>query len=145
VIIETKDLGFVEIEEKNIISFPHGLYGFEDAVRFAILKDNDSENPFMWMQCLDNKQTCFIVIEPSACINEYNPKISQQFKDTIKATSDDSLRFIGICTIPTDFKSSTLNLKCPVIINSVDNIAMQVILEDDKFSMNYPLFNEAEG
>jgi flagellar assembly factor FliW len=145
VIIETKDLGFVEIDEKNIISFPHGIYGFEDAVRFAILKENDSENPFMWMQCLDNKQTCFIVVEPLSFIDGYNPQISQQFKDKIKLISSKALRLIGICTIPTDFKKSTINLKCPVVINSIDNIAMQVILEDDRYMVDYPLLNEVEG
>jgi flagellar assembly factor FliW len=144
-IIETKDLGFVEIDAKNIISFPHGIYGFEDAVRFVILKDNDSENPFMWLQCVDNKQTCFIMVEPSSFINSYNPQISQQFKDTIKLTSDEALWLAVICTIPKDFKKITLNLKCLVIINSIDNIAMQVILEDDRYSMTYPLLNEAEG
>jgi flagellar assembly factor FliW len=144
-ITETKDLGLVEIDEKNIISFPHGLYGFEDAVRFVILKDNDSENPFMWLQCVDNKQICFIVVEPSSFINGYDPKISLQLKETIKFTADEALRFATICTIPTDFNKTTINLKCPVIINSIDNIAMQVILEDDRYSMTYPLLNEVEG
>lgn len=144
-IIETKDLGFAEIDEKNIISFPHGLYGFEDAVRFVILKDNDSENPFMWLQCVDNKQTCFIVAEPSSFINGYNPQISQKLKETMKFTADEALRLAVICTIPTDFNKITLNLKCPIIINSIDNTAMQVILEDDRYSMAYPLLNEAEG
>lgn len=144
-IIETKDLGFVEIDKKNVITFPHGIYGFENAVRFAILKDNDNENPFMWLQCVDNKQTCFIVVEPSSFSDNYNPQISKQFKDAIKLISDDVQRLICICTIPTDFKKSTINLKCPVIINSIDNIAMQVILEDERYSMTYPLFNEAEG
>jgi flagellar assembly factor FliW len=145
VIIETKDLGFVEIDEQNIISFPHGIYGFEDAVRFVILKDNNSENPFMWMQCVDNKYICFIVVEPSSFISGYSPQISRQFKDAIKLIPEDALRLAGICTIPKDFRKSTLNLRCPVIINSIDNIAMQVILEDERYSMTYPLFNEAEG
>lgn len=144
-IIETKDLGFAQIDEKNIISFPHGIYGFEDAVRFVILKDNSSENPFMWMQCVDNKNLCFIVVEPFSFINGYDPQISLQSIDSIKLDSEDALRLACICTIPKDFKKSTLNLRCPVIINSIDNIAMQVILEDDRYSMTYPLFKEAEG
>jgi flagellar assembly factor FliW len=142
VIIETKDLGFVEIDEKNIISFPRGIYGFENAVRYAMLKDNEAENPFMWLQCVDDKQTSFIVVEPTSFIDDYAPRLSQKMKDQIKLVSDDVLRLAVICTIPADFNKITINLKCPIIINSIDNIAMQAILEDDCYSMTYPLFKE---
>jgi len=142
VIIETKDLGFVEINEKNIISFPHGIYGFENAVRFAMLKDNDDENPFMWLQCVDDKFTSFIVIEPSSFVKDYAPRLSQKMKDEIKLVSDEVLRLAVICTISGDFKKSSANLKSPIIINSIDNIAIQAILEDDCYSMTYSLFNE---
>ena len=29
-VIETREFGFIEIDEKDIIHFPYGIYGFED-------------------------------------------------------------------------------------------------------------------
>lgn len=144
-VIQTKYLGHVEIDEKNIISFPNGIYGFEKAFHFAILHDNNKENPFMWMQCTDSREPCFIVTEPGSYFSDYCPKITSRMKESIGLKVEEALRVLLIATVPKNRRKITLNLKCPVLINSKENIARQIILEDEDYSMRYPLFNEEEG
>ena len=145
-VIETKDLGFVEIEEKEIIIFSHVIFGFEDVSRFVILKDKTKqENPFMWLQCVARKEPCFAVIDPHAFFADYNPVLTIEDKQIISLDSDENLRFIVIAAVPKNVYELTLNLKCPIAINSQKNIAMQVILENSDYSMHYYLFKKMEG
>ena len=144
-VIETKDLGYVEIEEDNIIRFPSGIYGFENAFRFVVLRDNNRENPFMWLQCADSPEPCFIVAEPDSFYSDYEPVLTPQMKESIGLADEAALRLLVIATVPKNFRKITFNLKCPVMINSRSNTARQVILEDDRYTMRYPLFHEGEG
>lgn len=142
-VIETKDLGFVEIDERDIIRFPHGIYGFEKASRYILLKKNkDSANPFMWLQCVDSKNPCFVVIDPGRLFHNYEPEIAPDAVQAIGLRSPGDLRLLVIAAVPHDIEKVNVNLRCPIVINAVDNIALQVILEDDKYLMKYYLMNK---
>ena len=144
--IETKELGFVEIENQDIIKFPHAIYGFENAKNFVLLKDTQKEsNPFMWLQCVDAKEPCFAVIDPYSIFNDYAPQPSIEALQSISLKTEEFLRYLVIATVPEQVKDLYVNLKCPVVINSEDNIAMQVILENSDYNMRYYLFKNVEG
>lgn len=144
-IIETKLLGYVEVEDGNIIRFPSGIYGFDGVSRFALLTNKNSDNPFIWLQCADKKEPCFVVADPKRLFADYDPDITPAMLESVELDSADALRLLVIATIESGYKRIYFNLKCPIIINSVKNIAAQVILEDDKYPMRYLVSKEAEG
>jgi len=46
--VETKAYGTLEVDDKQKVSFPQGLFGFEEYIDYVLL---DSENPpFIWLQ-----------------------------------------------------------------------------------------------
>lgn len=144
-VIETRDLGLVEIGEADIIRFPHGLYGFEDAHRFVLLGNTDGDpSPFFWLQCIDSPEPRFAVVDPRVFLGGYNPGLRKEDRDAIGLTSDEYLRYVVIATVPRDMRRLSFNLKCPVAINSEANTAMQVILEDTAYPIRYYPFSEAE-
>lgn len=144
-IIETKELGFVEISEEDMITFPQGLYGFEDAVRFALLKDRSKpENPFMWLQCVDKKEPCFVVADPKRFFSDYSPVLSGEEIRRISSPKAENLRFLVIASVPKNVRKTSLNLKCPLALNISQRTAMQVILENTDYPMRCYLFEEAE-
>ena len=145
-VIETKELGLVEIKEQEIINFSHAIYGFEGATRFSLLSDKTKpNNPFMWLQCVDKKDPCFAVIDPYSLFTDYDPILSEEDKQAIDLSSEQYLRYLVIATVPKNIRDLSLNLKCPIAINSEKNIAMQVILENSNYSMRYTIFNRVEG
>lgn len=145
-VIETKELGFVDIKEQEIINFSHAIYGFEGAVRFSLLSDQTKpNNPFMWLQCVDKKEPCFAVIDPHALFADYHPILTDEDKQAIALSSEEYLRYLVIATVPKNIRDLSLNLKCPIAINSEKNIAMQIILENSDYSMRYTIFNRVEG
>ena len=146
VIIETKELGFVEIDENEIITFSHAIYGFEGASRFILLHDKTKpSNPFMWLQCADKMEPSFAVIDPHAFFADYSPMLTDEDKQAIGLVSDEYLRFLVIAAIPQNVRDLNMNLKCPIAINSQRNIAMQVIIENADYPMRYYLYNRVEG
>ena len=73
-LIQTKDLGSVDIREDAVIHFPKGIYGFEESRRFALL-DTGSSSGVMHLQCVDNLTPRFIVLDPFALLEDYAPQI----------------------------------------------------------------------
>jgi flagellar assembly factor FliW len=145
-IIETKDLGYVEIDEREIITLSHAIYGFEGVIRFVLLGDGSKPgNPFMWFQCVDKKEPAFAVIDPHAFFADYRPILTEEDRQSIGLESEEYLRCLVMATVPHNIKETSLNLKCPIVINSQKNIAMQVILENSDYPIRYSVFNRVEG
>lgn len=145
-IIETRELGFVEIGEDSILTFPNAIYGFSHANRYVLLSDNsNADNPFMWLQCVDDKNVCFIVTEPSNFFDDYSPRIPDEACGQLKLDTDEDLRLFVIVTVPKTVQDMYANLRCPIALNAANKTAMQVILEDERFPMRKYLLERAEG
>lgn len=145
-VIDTKFLGRVEVEEENILRFPKGLYGFEEIRKFALLRRNgDDDNPFFWMQCAEKKEPCFVVTDPGAIFSDYHPSLTPAMAEAIRLKSPDVLRMLAIAHVDRAGGRVFLNLKCPVLINSVNNVAAQVILENDPYPIDYVISGAGRG
>lgn len=145
-IIETKQMGFVQIEEENIIQFPRGIYGFEEFHRFVLLQNNQKpSNPFLFMQCVDHKEPCFVVVDPHSVFMDYHPVISEEVRESISLEKQEDMRFLSIATVPANVRDLYINLQCPILINSKINAAVQIILDEGNYPMRYYLLREMEG
>jgi flagellar assembly factor FliW len=138
-VIETKDLGNVEIKEKDIIHFPQGLYGFENARNFVLLLGNGGDNPFLWLQCTDNREPRFVVIDPFLVLKDYNVSAAS-VAPLISLKDEKNMRLLVIATVTAGAKEVYVNLKCPIVLNAQDNIAMQIILDNDDYPIKYYLY-----
>lgn len=142
-VIKTKELGFVEVAEKDIITFARPLYGFEDVTHFALLSDRSKpDNPFMWLQCADRPEPCFAVADPYVIFHDYAPRLSAEDERTLGLTSARFLRLVVIATVPREVRKLSVNLRCPIAINSEDNTAIQAILDNQDYPMKYCLFEK---
>ena len=87
--IKTKFFGEINIADEQIIIFPYGIYGFEDSTRFVLLHDEEDEEDennmiFRWLQCLDDENLCFTVMEPKFICKDYNPKLPANALNMLK-------------------------------------------------------------
>ena len=146
--IRTKHFGEMEIDESEIIEFPYGLYAFEDCRRFVVLSDSESGNPFMWLQCVDSADPCFIVMNPRECFPEYSPAISEDTLAKIKLTNPDDLRLLLIAVIYDELERSTVNMLSPILINFTGRTGMQEILDgtdeaNRSYTTKFPIFDRS--
>lgn len=58
-LIDTRYFGEIDMDEKKIVHFEHGLFGFEEYKDYTILYDSESEKePFFSWLVHDREVTC---------------------------------------------------------------------------------------
>ena len=145
-VIATKALGSIEVSQDDVIRFPHGLYGFEDATRFVLLRHGARpDSPFMWLQCVDGREPCFPVADPGSLLKDYRPVFSAKTLEDLGLASPEDLRTLVVATVPHDVKKMYFNLRSPIVINVREKVALQSILESDAYPVRYYFFEEREG
>lgn len=142
-IVNTKDFGNVEVEEEDVIYFPHGLYGFKQYRRFALLSEKGKDSLFMWLQCVDSPEPRFVVTDPHRIAKDYNIP-PDAVKAVISLESEKDLRLLAITTVTAGTREAYANLKCPIVINARENIAAQIILEAEDYPMRYYIIKKGE-
>lgn len=137
--IETRDFGTVEIEERDVITFTQSIFGFETYKKFVIINDISIGTDIMWLQSLENKNICFVVVNPFAVVDDYSPVVTKEQLKKIQTDSEENLSFAVIAVVPKNIKNTTVNLKSPIVINNKNKKAIQVILDEDypiKYGIN---------
>lgn len=141
--IESLALGTVEIEEKDIISFPEGLPAFEEEKRFVIIPV-EAEGPFYYMQSVDNRELCFMLADPFVFFPNYEIKLGEEEEKKIKAEADGkNLAVFVILTVPEDYRLTTANLLAPLIINTREKIGLQFVAVDSDYNTKHLIFPQA--
>lgn len=135
--VQTRYFGEVEIQDEKVITFEEGLPGFEDFKKFAVL--DTEKGTFNYLQCIEDKNVCFVVTDPYEFKEDYAPHISEGYFE--KLGGGDSKEFIiwVIACLKEDMAKSTINLAGPLLINLNTKKAIQVIIEDKKYKSRHTL------
>jgi flagellar assembly factor FliW len=121
-----------------VIHFDEGLIGFSECKDFVLL-ENESLAPFRLLQSLESPQVGFLVLEPTALINNYYEHIPGRDWESLGVDREmKPLAFI-IVVIGATPETSTGNFQAPLLINYDKMIGKQVILTDTGFSVRHPL------
>ena len=140
--IETRDFGKMELNEDELVVFRSPIYGFEALERYALLSDDETAEGLMWLQSVDEPETCFILLDPvEVGIDNYSPELPEDIAAMLELESMPAVRLIAV--VPADFRDTTVNLKSPIIINPKNKLAAQVILDAD-YPIRMRLFESKE-
>lgn len=140
---ETRYFGTVDIEDEKVLNFPMGIIGFENLKKFALIYDIEREekSKISWLQSLEEPALALPVISPFDIKEEYTPIIEDELMKNIGDPADaDTLIFVTM-SIPSDLTKMTANLKAPIIINTVNREAMQVIVENEEYIIKYNVYD----
>ena len=94
----------------------------------------------MWLQAVDSTEPCFVVYDPWQIYPDYKFEIDDEMQSELKVREGDGVRLLAVAIVPDDYKKTTINLRCPIIINTHNNVAGQTVLEDYEFK--YPVYSE---
>ena len=138
--ISTKAYGPIEINERQRISFPSGLLGFESFKDYAIL---DAERqPFYWLQSLDVEQVAFVLINPFLFRPDYEMNIDNEELLRIGVMDPGKALIFSIVTIPSDGSPMTANLQGPLVINRENRLGFQAVLTDSRWKTKHDISAE---
>jgi flagellar assembly factor FliW len=148
--INTTRFGTIEIDENKIIVFFEGLPGFAGARRFIVLPHkpaSGADSPFKWLQCVDEPALALPVMNPWLADPNYSPTIPGVALAKLGITSiGTQSRIWAVVTIPrNDPEHATVNMVAPVLINKETRRALQVVLQQERFSLRTPLTDRTSG
>lgn len=140
--LQTKVFGEVTVEEEKIITFPGGIVGFPDLTQFTLLHDEDDDVATIhWLQSLQEPGFAMPVMDPLLVKEDYNPEIEDELLKVLGEWEQDDLLVLVTVSVPQELKKMTMNLKGPIIINSVNRRACQVIVEGDAYKVKFPIYD----
>ncbi len=134
---ETKYFGKYSYDEKNIISFENGLFGFEQEKEFLLIQLDPNNEDVLCLQSLKNKDTAFFTVNPFAFLEEYHPTLTNAELQTLGAANIGELLIYVICSMTDDIHTSTANLKCPIAVNPKSNKALQIMLDNPEYQIRH--------
>lgn len=140
--VTTKVFGEITIDDERIITFPKGIIGFPDLTKFAMVHDSEKGvDSIHWLQSLDEPAFAMPVMDPLIVCPDYNPEVDDELLKHLGELNPEEMLVLVTVTVPKDLKQMSANLKGPIIINSVDRTATQVIVEGDEYQVKFPIYD----
>ena len=125
--ISSARFGEVEVPVDDIIEFPRGLLGFENAKRFVLLAQPEFE-PFGHLHSLDDPELSFIVVSPRLIFPHYKVEIDPREVADLDAANATDITVFVIVTVPETVSRMSANLQGPLLINPQNKRGKQVVL-----------------
>lgn len=139
-VINTTRFGEIEVDEQKIIEFSKGIPGIEELKKFIFLTPKETF-PIYFLQAIDDKDIALPVVNPFDFKKDYNPKVSDSVFKEIGIENDEDLLVLNVAVVPKDLKKMTVNLAAPILINIKKFMAKQVILDDKKYGIREPMYD----
>ena len=140
--IQTKYFNEITIEEKDILHFEHGIPGFLEEKQFLLLPLTE-DHVYYVLQSVQTSELAFVVTNPFLFFKEYDFELDDATVEQLEIKDATEVVVYSILTLQDPFENTTANLQAPVIINTKNNEAKQVILNDEKYTTKHPLFKQS--
>ena len=135
--VSTRDFGLVTVEPENIIEFQQPMFGFEISKTISCCTMRKSAsilhgcNPLK----IPGYASCWRI--------RFNPSQIQRRGPSVypPCSRGRGLRCWTVLAVPDNFSKATVNLKSPVLINTHNHQAAQIILDGD-YPIRCPLKKE---
>ena len=140
---ETTRFGEIEVEEEKIVTFEDGIPAFAEENEFVILP-YEEESPYYFMQSLKTPELAFILTIPFLFFPDYQIEIDDASVKELDIKNQDSVTLYSIVTIPNgSLRYMTANLLAPIVLNTENMKAKQIIMEKSNYKTKHRLFPDA--
>ncbi|MCP4341966.1 MAG: flagellar assembly protein FliW, partial [Desulfobulbaceae bacterium] len=129
--------GEVEYDPENLLYFPAGLIGFPTLQNFIVMP-NKKEGPLFWIQSTEDPSIAFVLTDPTNFFLDYYVAPDALERQNLLMDENDPCFVLCVVTVPQD-QNISLNLAAPILFSPKSNRALQVILENTKYSTKTPL------
>jgi len=138
--VDTVRFGEIEVEEEKIVHFAKGIPAFEDEHEFLIIP-YDEESPYYFMQSLKSPELAFLITTPFIFFPEYVIEIDDETLEELQIKKQEDVMLYSLITIPNgSVRYMTANLLAPVVINTENMQAKQIVMEKTRYTTKHRLF-----
>jgi flagellar assembly factor FliW len=123
-----------------VIELVHPMPGFPDDGRFALVQLDD-DGVLHGFRSLDSEGLQFVVIPPAPFVPDYAPELADDVAGELGLSSGNAGDVIVLLVVRAGatLADTTVNLRAPLVINTVTRRASQVVLDDHDLSITAPL------
>ena len=132
--LTTTRFGEIEIQEDSVLNFPFGIPGFPDLKRFIVI---DYKDPIKWLHSVEDPDIAFIITVPFVLFPEYSFTIKDDVEEFLGIKEASDVVIFAILSVSDN--NLMANLKAPLVVNISNKKAVQILLEDDRYSFRVPL------
>ena len=141
----TKYFGAVTYEEEDVLTFPQGLFGFEEERSFLLLPFAGSDDKLLCFQSQLTTSLAIVAMNPDSICPTYAPVLTAEELQQMQVEQSEDLCYYVLCVVRQPVGASTVNLRCPVVVNEDTHQAIQTILESDCYGMRHRLDELSNG
>lgn len=127
-----------ERQSESIIIFPWAMPGLDDFKEY-ILKPLSEDMPFYFLRSTHRDGVEFLLINPFSLFTDYEFDLSDEVVGQLKITDEEKVAVLCIVNTSRGIDDATANLMAPIVINTDNMLAKQVVLNNGKFSIRTPL------
>ena len=141
--IYTSRFGEIEVDETKIVHFKDGIPAFEDEHEFVILP-YEEESPYYFMQSLKSPDLAFLLTIPFLFFKDYSFELDDATIEELGIENQDDVFYYSMITIPNgSIRYMTANLVAPIVLNSENMRAKQVVLANSNYTTKHRLFPDS--
>ena len=141
--VDTKAFGLIEVDDRQKIKIPEGLYGFEDYIEYVLL--DAEQQPFYILQSVNEKDLAFVLINPFLFRHDYELNIPNEDLEDIGLKTPENALIFSIVTIPPDGSAMAANLQGPIVINRDNMTGKQWIMSDVRWKTRHDIVAELKN
>lgn len=128
--------GFARVDLADVVTFPHGVPGFEACRRFALVASPETA-PFAWLQGLEAPAPTFLVVDPRLVVSAYAPALTAAERVRLGARDGEPCLWLAIVRVRGEALSA--NLSAPIVINPARMLGLQALPADSPYDTDHPI------
>jgi flagellar assembly factor FliW len=136
--VKTTRFGTLDVAEKDLIVFPEGLVGFSGKKRFMIYS-KENNHPFFWLQSVDDPKLAFVICDPAIFFPDYRISARKTELAAIGSANPEELIICVVVSINRKPFTMSANLQGPLVINTEDRLAKQIVLIESNYGTRHPI------
>lgn len=143
-VVESLRFGTLDVPEDKIIYMERPILGFEHLKTFCLVELAELA-PFLCMQSTEDPAISFLVVNPLVFYPRYRIEVNPKEIAELRIAKTESVETYVIVTVPTDPREISVNLQGPVLINTENNLAKQLVLVNSQYQVRHLLLETLDA
>ena len=138
--IQTKMMGEIDIDDRQVIDFPDGLIGFKKFTSYALL--DAPQKPYFFLQSMELAELGFILLDPFLFRPDYSVDATDEVMGALGVADPEDALVLTLVTVPPNGGPVTANLMGPLVIGRKARRGAQIVLTDPRWLTKHDVMAE---
>ncbi len=137
-VVHSRRFGNLEVPDDKTITMERPILGFEHLTSFCLV-DLPELSPFLWLQSTQEADVAFLVVNPALLFPDYRIEVNSKEIAELRVAKVESVETYVIVTLPERPEEISVNLQGPILINTENNLAKQLVLVNSRYEVRHYL------